>query len=143
MIGRQRDQRQAHQRRSHTGRPGSAPPATARRAEISHLPRGRPLDRSTGRHRHYDPQGNSASTTLEGNAGKRRVRSLTELAKAEKITLSYICRVLRLTLLAPDLVEAILNGQDFGSLQLSDLLQPLSVFWAEQRRTLSTRAAVH
>src|ERR1051325_6787994 len=28
--------------------------------------------------------------------------SLTELAKSEKINLSYLCRMLRLTLLAPD-----------------------------------------
>src|SRR3979411_607588 len=34
--------------------------------------------------------------------------SLTELAKAEKITLSYLCRILRLTLLAPDIVESLL-----------------------------------
>src|SRR5947209_19562 len=32
--------------------------------------------------------------------------SVTDLAKAEKINLSYLCRVLRLTLLAPDVVEA-------------------------------------
>ncbi len=69
--------------------------------------------------------------------------SLTELAKAEKINLSYLCRVLRLTLLAPDLVEAILNGQDLGSLQLSGLLRHFSVFWAEQRETLSARTAMH
>src|SRR5712672_3846134 len=37
--------------------------------------------------------------------------SLTELAKAERINLSYLCRILRLTLLAPEIVEAILNGR--------------------------------
>ncbi len=37
--------------------------------------------------------------------------SLTELAEAEKINLPYLSRVLRLTLLAPDLVEAILDGR--------------------------------
>jgi hypothetical protein len=59
--------------------------------------------------------------------------SLTELAKAEKITLSYLCRVLRLTLLAPDIVEALLNGRRLSGLQLSDLLRPFSLNWAEQQ----------
>jgi hypothetical protein len=59
--------------------------------------------------------------------------SVTELANAEKINLSYLCRILRLTLLAPEIVEAILNGQQSSGLQLSDLLQPTSVIWAEQQ----------
>jgi hypothetical protein len=58
--------------------------------------------------------------------------SVTELAKAEKINLSYLCRVLRLTLLAPEIVEAILDGQQFSGLELSDLLRPLSVIWTQQ-----------
>ncbi len=36
---------------------------------------------------------------------------LSQLAKAEKINASYLCRVLRLTLLAPYVVEAILDGR--------------------------------
>lgn len=59
--------------------------------------------------------------------------SMTELAKAEKINLSYLCRVLRLTLLAPDIVEALLDGKHIGQLQLTDLLGPISLIWAEQR----------
>lgn len=57
--------------------------------------------------------------------------SMTELARAENINLSCLCRVLRLTLLAPDIVEALLNGRH-GQLQLSDLLQPISLVWTEQ-----------
>jgi hypothetical protein len=38
-------------------------------------------------------------------------RSITELAESEKINGSYLSRVLRLTLLAPDVVEAILDGR--------------------------------
>src|SRR5262245_13090907 len=37
--------------------------------------------------------------------------SVRELARAEKINESYLCRVLRLTLLSPALTEAILNGR--------------------------------
>ena len=37
--------------------------------------------------------------------------AIADLATAEKINESYVCRVLRLTLLAPDIVEAILDGR--------------------------------
>ena len=62
--------------------------------------------------------------------------SLTELAKTEKINLSYLCRILRLTLLAPEIVEEILNGRQFMGLQLSDLLRPIPVIWEEQRQNV-------
>jgi hypothetical protein len=57
--------------------------------------------------------------------------TIAEIAAAEKINLSYLCRVLRLTLLAPDIVEAVLNGRLMPFL-LSDLLQPISLVWDEQ-----------
>ena len=43
-----------------------------------------------------------------------------ELAKAERVSQSYVSRVLRLTLLAPDLVEAILDGRQAEGLRLED-----------------------
>src|SRR5262245_56543667 len=55
--------------------------------------------------------------------------SITELAAAEKINQSYVCRVLRLTLLAPDLVEAILDGRHPSRLQLRTLLNPFPADW--------------
>jgi len=58
--------------------------------------------------------------------------SITELAAAEKINQSYVCRVLRLTLLAPDLVEAILDGRHPSRLQLRTLLNPFPSDWAAQ-----------
>jgi hypothetical protein len=63
--------------------------------------------------------------------------SVTELSRSEEINLSYLCRILRLTLLAPDIVEALLNGNHYGRLQLGDLLQPIPVIWAEQRDSLN------
>jgi len=63
--------------------------------------------------------------------------SITELAKAEKINQSYACRLLRLSLLAPSLIEAILNGTQPKQLQLHNLLKPLPVHWARQVRLLS------
>jgi hypothetical protein len=62
--------------------------------------------------------------------------SMTELAKVENINLSYLCRVLRLTLLAPDIVEALLNGRH-EQLQLFDLLHPIAPVWTEQRDKLT------
>ena len=59
--------------------------------------------------------------------------SVTELAAAEKINQSYLCRVLRLTLLAPDIVEAILDGRQSASLMLNALLKPFPVSWSGQR----------
>lgn len=59
--------------------------------------------------------------------------SLTELAQAEGINRSYLCRVLRLTLLAPDLVEAILEGRQPESLTLKVAMLPMPEVWEEQR----------
>jgi hypothetical protein len=58
--------------------------------------------------------------------------SITELAAAEKINQSYGCRVLRLTLLAPALVEAILDGRQPSRLQLRMLLNPFPSDWTAQ-----------
>ena len=48
--------------------------------------------------------------------------SITELAEAEKINRSYVCRVLRLTLLAPEIVEMILEGRQPESVALPALI---------------------
>ncbi|MBR9971185.1 hypothetical protein [Magnetospirillum sulfuroxidans] len=63
-----------------------------------------------------------------------RHTSINELAKADKIDRGYVSKVLRLTLLAPDIVEAILAGRQPKGLKLADLLEPFPVGWAEQRR---------
>ena len=64
-----------------------------------------------------------------------KYRTMTELAGAEEINLSYLCRLLRLTLLAPDIAEALLDAR-YMQLQLSDLLRPFPLIWAEQRDAL-------
>ena len=63
-----------------------------------------------------------------------RYGSLAELAAAEKIDRSYLCRVLRLTLLAPEIVEAILDGRLSPELTMGRLFRPFPVQWEEQRR---------
>ena len=62
--------------------------------------------------------------------------TVQDLAEAEKINPSYIARILRLTLLAPDIVEAILDGRQPVGLQLDDLLMPFPVGWEEQREQI-------
>jgi hypothetical protein len=59
-----------------------------------------------------------------------------ELAKAEKINASYLSRILRLTLIAPDIIEAILSGNQPITLQLDDLLKPLPAAWSQQHSKL-------
>ena len=65
-----------------------------------------------------------------------RYGSAAELAAAEKINPSYVSRVLRLTLLAPDIVEAIVEGQQADGVEAAVLLRPFSADWDEQRRAL-------
>jgi hypothetical protein len=67
---------------------------------------------------------------------ERRYRSAGELAEAEGVTRSFITRLLRLTLLAPDIVEAILDGRQSKGMQLKDLTQALPSAWDEQRQRL-------
>lgn len=68
-----------------------------------------------------------------------RFASVTELAEAEKINQSYLCRVLRLTLLAPDIVEAILDGRQPAAIQMDALLRPFPSEWMAQRQHILDR----
>jgi hypothetical protein len=57
--------------------------------------------------------------------------ALADLADLERISRSYVCRVLRLTLLAPDIVERILDGRPKAG--LAQFLKPFPVAWERQR----------
>jgi hypothetical protein len=59
--------------------------------------------------------------------------TIKELAAAEKINASYLCRVLRLTLLAPDVVEAILDGRQPEGMTLPGFMKPLPAGWGERQ----------
>ena len=68
---------------------------------------------------------------------KRRLESgefttIAELAEREGIAPSYMTRVLRLTLLAPDIVEAILDGKQGPEMTLARLLDAFPLSWSEQ-----------
>jgi hypothetical protein len=60
--------------------------------------------------------------------------SVSEIGEAERISKSYISRILRLALLAPDIVEAILAGRTDQVLMLEKLGRPMPASWEEQRR---------
>jgi len=60
--------------------------------------------------------------------------TIAELAEREGIAPSYMTRVLRLTLLAPNIVEAILDGKQGPEVTLTRVLEPLPVEWAAQRQ---------
>jgi hypothetical protein len=66
--------------------------------------------------------------------------TVAEIAAAEKINDSYVGRILRLTLLAPEIVEAILNGQQSPQITLAALMGPFPVEWQSQSQTLSLLA---
>ncbi|MGG5819125.1 hypothetical protein [Falsiroseomonas sp. HW251] len=61
-----------------------------------------------------------------------RYASVTEMAAAEKIERGYLGSLLRLTLLAPDLVQGILDGRASSDLTLPRLPEPFPACWAEQ-----------
>jgi hypothetical protein len=59
--------------------------------------------------------------------------SVTEIAEVEGIGKSYVSRILRLALLAPDIVDAILAGKTDHAPMLETLERPLPASWEEQR----------
>ena len=63
--------------------------------------------------------------------------TIEELARRERVNRGYMSRVLRLTLLAPDIVEAILDGRQ-PEVTLEELLEGFPVEWAGQRNHLLT-----
>jgi hypothetical protein len=69
---------------------------------------------------------------------RRRIESgqaklITDLAEQEGVTDAYVCRLLPLTCLAPDIVEAVLDGRQPKGLRLAELLGNGPLAWEEQR----------
>ncbi|MDW8255357.1 MAG: hypothetical protein RMM58_15910 [Chloroflexota bacterium] len=61
---------------------------------------------------------------------------MMKFAAAEKITSSCVSRLLRLTLLAPDIVDGIRDGRRAAGMTLPALMQTLSEDWRRQDETL-------
>ena len=59
--------------------------------------------------------------------------TISDLAKAKRLDQSCVSRILRLTLLAPDLVEAILDGRQSQAMQRQTLLHGFPRGWDKQR----------
>ena len=57
------------------------------------------------------------------------VATVTEIAAKERINPSYVSRVLRLTLLAPEIVEAVLDGRQVPEIMLPALMKGFPVEW--------------
>ena len=65
-----------------------------------------------------------------------RYASITEMAGAEKIERGYLGSLLRLTLLAPEVLHSLLDGLAPADLMLPRLLEPFPASWAKQRSLL-------
>ena len=64
-----------------------------------------------------------------------QAKSITDLAEQEGVTDAYVCRLLPLTCVAPDIVEAILDGRQPKGLRLAEMLGNAPLGWQEQWST--------
>jgi len=76
----------------------------------------------------------SAGALCSASIWVRRRAAIAELARSERINPSYVSRVLRLTLLAPDIVEAVLDGRQPEDVTLATAMAGVPVVWEQQRR---------
>jgi hypothetical protein len=108
------------------------------------------LQRRGGRKLIMTPEGASAASPkpardealikalVRAHHWRRRIesgqaRSITDLAAQEAVTDAYVCRLLPLTCLAPDIVEAILDGRQSKGLRLAEMLGNGPMGWEKQR----------
>jgi hypothetical protein len=75
----------------------------------------------------------------KGMLEEERYGSTAEIAEAEKIGRSFVNRLLRLTLLAPDIQEAILEGRQPKGMQPEELTKAMPKEWKSQRQSCSQR----
>ena len=66
--------------------------------------------------------------------------TVAEIAAAEGINPTYVGRILRLTLLAPDIVEMLLDGRQPANLQLANLLKAFPAEWERQRAQITNHS---
>lgn len=63
-----------------------------------------------------------------------KYHNITELSEAEDINKSYLQRVMRMMLLSPRIIDAILNGQQPQDFSLTNIDRPFSPIWEEQEK---------
>jgi hypothetical protein len=71
-----------------------------------------------------------------------KAKSVTDLAEQEGVTDAYVCRLLPLTCLAPDIVEAILDGRQPKGLRLAEMLGNGPLAWNDQRSVWGFRQLI-
>ena len=74
-----------------------------------------------------------------GRKPRLQFASISELAEREGIAFTYMARVMRLSLLAPEIVDAIMDGRQPESVTLANLMDPFPLDWKEQRVKLLQR----
>jgi hypothetical protein len=67
-----------------------------------------------------------------------QAKSITDLAEQEGVTVAYVCRLLPLTCLDPDIVAAIHDGRQPKGLRLAEVLGNVPLAWDGQRATLGS-----
>lgn len=99
-----------------------------------------------GSHGHPEPAATIDNTMIKSIARAFRWQKLLEngtytclddIARSEKIGASFVSRYHRLVLLAPDIVEAILDGRQPAHLTVKVLLDAFPLIWSEQRVSLT------
>jgi hypothetical protein len=60
--------------------------------------------------------------------------TIKDVAKAKRLPPSYVSGILRLTLLASEIVEAVLDGRQPAEMQLRDLMEGVTIDWSQQHR---------
>jgi hypothetical protein len=83
--------------------------------------------------RQHAAEGCRPGVLLEGVVESGAFATVSELAAAENLNGSYVSHVLRLRLLAPDLIVAILHGRQPATMQLQPLVRSISDSWIDQR----------
>ncbi len=76
----------------------------------------------------------------QGLLDEGRFESVSDLAREIGLDVSFAARLLRLTMLAPDIIEAILMGAEPSGLSLNRLTRVMLLDWEEQRQELAMGA---
>ena len=77
--------------------------------------------------------GYAISHSVDARLTLAALKPITDLAEHEGVTDAYVCRLLPLTCLAPDIVEAILDGRQSKGLRVAEVLGNAPLGWKEQR----------
>ncbi len=98
------------------------------------LPKNRSLEDNKPNYDHRLITALTKAYKLQKTLTKHPNMSIISLAEKEGLTHGYVGRLLRLNLLAPDIIEAILNGKQPRDLKLKELItKEIPEVWQEQR----------